>query len=46
MKHLKAIDVHLTENDLKRMEQAIPKAQADSSFMLDMKLDEKGLFIL
>ncbi len=42
---LKAIHVNLTKNDLERMEQLIPKAQATSSYMLDMNLDKNGLFI-
>lgn len=42
---LKAIHVDLTKNDLERMEQLIPKAQATSSYMLDMNLDKNGLFI-
>lgn len=41
---LKAINVTLTKNDLERMEQLIPKAQATSSYMLDMNLDKNGLF--
>lgn len=42
---LKAIDVTLSENDLERIEQLVPKAQATSSYMLDMNLDKNGLFI-
>ncbi|MCD8194548.1 MAG: aldo/keto reductase [Tannerellaceae bacterium] len=42
---LKAIDVNITKNDLERMEQLIPKAQANSSFMLEMNLDKNGLFL-
>ena len=42
---LKAIDVKLNANDLKKIEQLIPKAQATSSYMLDMNLDKNGLFI-
>ncbi len=42
---LKAIDVNITKNDLERMEQLIPKAQANSSFMLEMNLDKNGLFM-
>lgn len=42
---LKANDVNLTKNDLERMEQLIPKAQATSSYMMDMNLDKNGLFI-
>jgi Predicted oxidoreductases (related to aryl-alcohol dehydrogenases) len=41
---LKAINVDLTQNDLERMEQLIPKVQATSSYMLDMNLDTNGLF--
>lgn len=42
---LKATDVKLTNEDLQKMQQLIPKAQATSSFMLDMNLDKNGLFI-
>jgi len=42
---LKAINVELTENDLARMESIIPKAEANSYYMLDMNLDKNGLFI-
>ncbi len=42
---LKAIDVKLTKDDLERMEQLIPKAQANSSYMMDLNLDKNGLFI-
>lgn len=42
---MKAIDVNLTNNDLERMEQLIPKSQAISSYMLEMKLNKNGLFI-
>lgn len=42
---LKAMDVMLSANDLERMEQLVPKAQANSSYMLDMNLDKNGLFI-
>lgn len=42
---LKAIDVNLSENDLERIEQLVPKVQAVSSYMLDMNLDKNGLFI-
>lgn len=42
---LKAIEVKLTKDDLARMEQLIPKTQANSSYMLDMNLDKNGLFI-
>ncbi|MDR2011124.1 MAG: aldo/keto reductase [Bacteroidales bacterium] len=41
---LKAINVNITKNDLERMEQLIPKSQANCSYMLDLNLDEKGLF--
>ena len=40
----KAVDVKLSPEDLERMEQILPKADADSSYMLDMNLDGKGLF--
>lgn len=42
---LKAINVNLNANDLERIEQLVPKAKATSSYMLDMNLDENGLFI-
>lgn len=42
---LKAIEVNLTRDDLQRMEQLIPKAQANSSYMMDLNLDENGLFV-
>lgn len=42
---LKAINVNLNANDLERIEQLVPKAQATSSYMLDMNLDKNGLFI-
>lgn len=41
---IKSANIHLNSNDLKRIEQIIPKAQANSSYMLDMNLDERGLF--
>lgn len=40
---VKALDVVLTEEDLFRISQIIPKEQANSSYMLDLQLDEKGL---
>lgn len=43
---LKAINVNLTKDDLARIEQLIPKAQANSSNMLDISLDKNGLFVL
>lgn len=43
---LKAINVNLTKDDLARIEQLIPKAQANSSNMLDINLDKNGLFVL
>lgn len=42
---LNAMDIHLTEKDLERIEQLIPKERANSSYMLDLNLDDKGLFI-
>lgn len=42
---IRAIDVNLTKDDLERMEKLIPKAQATSSYMLEMNLDKNGLFI-
>lgn len=42
---LRATHVNLTKKELERMEQLIPKAQAISSYMLDMNLDKNGLFI-
>lgn len=41
---IKSANIHLNSNDLKRIEQIVPKAQANSSYMLDMNLDERGLF--
>lgn len=46
MDSIKAMEVNLTGNDLHRLEQIIPKSQADSSYMLDLNIDEKGLFKL
>jgi len=41
---VKALDIHLSENDLRRIEQIIPKEKAISSYMMDAKLDENGLY--
>lgn len=43
---IKAIDVKLTNNDLKRIEDIIPKKQATSSYMMDFKVDKNGLLLL
>lgn len=42
---VKALEVTLTEEELHRMAQIIPKEQAHSSYMLDLHLDEKGLLL-
>lgn len=42
---IKAIDINLSKDDLRRIEKLIPKAQATSSYMLEMNLDKNGLFI-
>lgn len=42
---LKAIDVNFTQEELQRIEQLIPKVQANSSYMMDLNLDKNGLFI-
>ena len=41
---VKAIDIKLSNNDLQRIEQAIPKKYASNSAMLPIDLDENGLF--
>ncbi|MEA4916389.1 aldo/keto reductase [Proteiniphilum sp.] len=41
---VKAIDIPLSEEDLQRIEQAIPKEYASNSAMLPVDLDENGLF--
>lgn len=41
---VKAIDVHLSEEDLQRIRQAIPEEYASNSAMLPIDLDENGLF--
>lgn len=40
-----AINVSLTADDLKRIEQIIPKSEASNSYMLKMNVDKNGLFI-
>ncbi len=42
---IKAIEVELTKEDLQRIELIMPKELASASSMLEMRLDEKGLFI-
>lgn len=44
MDSVKAMEVYLTPNDLDRLEKLIPKLQANSSYLLDLDVDEKGLF--
>lgn len=41
---VKAVDINLCEEDLQRIEQAIPKEYASNSAMLPINLDENGLF--
>ena len=41
---VKAIDIHLSPEDLQRIEQMIPKEYASNSVMLPINLDENGLF--
>lgn len=41
---VKALDIHLSEEDLQRIERAIPKEYASNSAMLPINLDENGLF--
>lgn len=41
---LKALDVTLSNGDLKRIEQIVPKSEATNSYMLKMNLDKNGLF--
>ena len=41
---VKAIDIHLSPEDLQRIEQMIPKEYASNSAMLPINLDENGLF--
>ena len=41
---VKAIDIHLSPEDLQRIEQIIPKEYASNSAMLPINLDENGLF--
>ena len=43
---VKATDIQLTAHDLQRMEEIIPKSTAKSSYMLEARLDEKGMFRL
>lgn len=42
---VQALDVTLTADELARMTQIIPKERANSSYMLDLHLNEKGLLI-
>lgn len=41
---VQALDVELSANDLKRIEELIPKQAATSSYMLEASMDEKGMF--
>lgn len=42
---IEALQVYLTDNDLQRIEQIIPKEEAISSYMLDLNIDKNGLFV-
>lgn len=42
---IKALDVTLSKEDLLEIEKIIPKEQANSSYMLELNFNEKGLFI-
>lgn len=42
---VKAMDIKLTTEDLNRIGKIIPKEQATSSYMLDIKVDKNGLLI-
>jgi aryl-alcohol dehydrogenase-like predicted oxidoreductase len=41
---VKAIDINLNANDLKRIEQIVPKSEASSSYMMSLDIDKNGLF--
>lgn len=41
---IKALDVEITEEDLNRINQIIPKEEAKSSYMLDLDISPNGLF--
>jgi aryl-alcohol dehydrogenase-like predicted oxidoreductase len=41
---VKALNIKLSEDDLNRIEQIIPKAQATSSYIPDLKVGPKGLY--
>lgn len=41
---VQALDVELTADDLKRIEEIIPKQAAVSSYMLEAGMDKKGMF--
>ena len=42
---VETMNIHLSKEDLDRMEQAIPKEYASNSAMLPLNLNEKGLFV-
>ena len=42
---IKAGDIHLSQDDLRRIEQAVPKEYASNSAMLPLNLDQNGLFV-
>lgn len=41
---VKAIDIDLSDDDLKRIEQIFPKSEAASSYMMQLNIDKNGLF--
>lgn len=41
---VKAIDINLSDDDLQRIEQIFPKAEATSSYMIPFNTDKNGLF--
>ena len=43
---IKTIDINLNADDLRRIEQILPKEYASNSAMLPLELDKNGLFIL
>ena len=43
---IKAGDIHLSQDDLRHIEQAVPKEYASNSAMLPLNLDQNGLFVL
>ena len=40
---MKALDIHLDKEELRLIEEIIPKAQANSSYMKELNLDKNGL---